>query len=290
MRLPVRIHSLVGLLRRKEPSHFKKNRALRKDQPPSWPFYVHVPGEPPDPVVAFMHAGTSIPSPVIEVDARAIRTFPFGFREVNPFVGACCLILKGESDSRVAAALREEHYRHEFKSAAKVLFGLSGVMNEQLDAYPAWGAVLPWQPWGASEAAERNAPDSGGWQHGGPVTQVKLMSEVTRYREVLESIQRDGYAPDESSVDGHVGAQALVHPNRPAAYLVSDGNHKLAALLALNSTRIPIALRRRPAIVRRSEVNLWPNVRTGLFEAQEALEIFDNLIAGSANLDRWTVQ
>jgi hypothetical protein len=116
----------------------------------------------------------------------------------------------------------------------------------------------------------------------GPVSGAFGEAVFARLVGVLESIRRHGFNPERH---GHMTAGVLVHDGQHR-FEIRSGKHRLAALAALGIDRVPVRVcpqvygSHQPALVRREEVERWPNVRSGIFTTAEALRVFDTIFAG----------
>jgi hypothetical protein len=115
-----------------------------------------------------------------------------------------------------------------------------------------------------------------GWNHVGPVSRRKGEMEFARLVALVESIAAHGYLdlPDNMAVMGLL----LVGEDR-SVLQVWGGQHRAAALAALNHPSIPLKLLRR-WVHRRASVADWPGVASGAFSKAEALHVFDRVLAG----------
>jgi hypothetical protein len=110
----------------------------------------------------------------------------------------------------------------------------------------------------------------------GPVSEE--FGEITFQRlvKIYNSIKEKGYLP-ESSLDGHIRACLYVTEN-DYRVSISCGKHRMAALQALGYQEVPVQFGppQFPVIIRRDEVDNWPNVRAGYYTREEALSLFDH--------------
>jgi hypothetical protein len=121
----------------------------------------------------------------------------------------------------------------------------------------------------------------------GPVS--KGFGEVTfnRLVKLYDSIEKFGYKPDEMR-SGHITASFFIHGNDYRAS-ISSGKHRITALQALGYKKIPIQFGppKFPVIIRRSEVDKWPNVKAGYYSKLEALRLFDKKFSDE-HPSKWT--
>lgn len=135
--------------------------------------------------------------------------------------------------------------------------------------------ILPWT------MLEDNRPFRGengldhthGRQHYGPVSERKVGLEASRLDSILLSIKQHGYKEEYGFPRGYL----LEHDQKDdLKFLVVGGQHRAAAMVALQFDPVPVMFQPNyPRIIRRSDVADWPQVASGLFEADSALLVFD---------------
>ncbi len=118
-----------------------------------------------------------------------------------------------------------------------------------------------------------------GWQLCGPVSGKKGELEFRRLSNILESIQMNGYNRSNDS-DGDVAGQVLVR-DKKCIIIITQGHHRIAALAALGYENVPVRIGSKPVpIVFRTDVKLWPAVRSGMMSEKQALCLFDRVFEG----------
>lgn len=174
---------------------------------------------------------------------------------------------------------------------------LLGISASPISNQPAMSAVMPWwnkdpqqrlqqvaeqrpSGWLGKEAIKLgiSSADDFGWQYFGPVSEKLGLLEFERQRQVYDSIAKRGYKP-RSHLQVH--GEFLVDGN-DWVWVNLGGKHRVNALLAQgNDTVIAAAKGKYGSIfVRRSEVASWPNVVNGWYTEEEALQVFDRIMAG----------
>lgn len=175
-----------------------------------------------------------------------------------------------------------------------------GVKAEKKDSrvtdYSAGEATLPW----ASELGEKPKKARKGWLskdveehlgsssflsskveshffYSGPVVSEFIEFEKTRIRKVVDSIKKYGYDPNLNKGTPQLRV-TLLKSGGSECLVIDSGQHRAAALAALGYTNIPVVV--LPKIIRREDVHTWPAVVAGNMTEQEALQVFDRLIAG----------
>lgn len=118
-----------------------------------------------------------------------------------------------------------------------------------------------------------------GWQLCGPVSGRKGELEFMRLSKILESIQRNGYNRH-NDYDGDISGQVLVRGEQ-YVIIITPGDHRIAALAALGYENVPVRIGSKPVpIVFRTDVKLWPAVRSGMMSEKQALCVFDRVFEG----------
>lgn len=191
----------------------------------------------------------------------------------------------------IVASLTEYYLRVRPANAAAWL-GLENTGSALLLAAPPWGAVFPWrartqasyqQAYEAAAIAEnrvvgREAGVEEGWLFCGPVSPDKVRIEGERILYVLQQIETKGYQRADSS-DGDVKATALVNDNQEWRWLITAGNHRAAAAVALGYDSIPVRIN---LVISRVDARWWKHVVEGTFQLHEAQQVFDTLFNGQA--------
>lgn len=141
---------------------------------------------------------------------------------------------------------------------------------------------FPWKKTKSrSELKEEDGlPEDEGCQWFGPVSTEKVAVEYRRCMNCYQSIKKEGYFPEKYG--GYPRGHFLIGED-DFCFQVEGGQHRIAALAALNWNRIEVMSMNRPfQLVRRSEVDKWPGVKEGYISREEALTIFDlHLTAGT---------
>lgn len=102
----------------------------------------------------------------------------------------------------------------------------------------------------------------------GNVSSKKVELEALRTVSLIDSLSNEGYVFNPKDC---IGCDILVteHDWRWSA---SSGQHRAAILSAMKETYLPLLVKQ---IIRRDDVAYWPNVKSGLFSKEAALQIFD---------------
>jgi hypothetical protein len=220
-------------------------------------------------------------------DGRGLPLFDFSENGFNPFVCACKdALLNSDSKFNIRLILKK-YYELVQPLSASSLLGIKKVDSPLLANEPSWAAVLPWDEESISQWKEDHKKtilfengkngsrlgENDGWAWCGPVSNEKLDIETNRLHKVYKSIQDKGYLRHNSS-DGDICGVALVNSAKQWRWQARAGQHRIAVLSALGHSTIPIRIIK---IVKRDEVENWPNVVSGVFSKKIALKIFDNI-------------
>lgn len=174
------------------------------------------------------------------------------------------------------------------------LFNLEGELNTELVDVPAYAMVLPWKNMDMktnknfvekyvrheNKARGRELSVSHGVQQFGPISKEKGDLEIKTLIKLTESIKQKGYSRSDNKNDD-ITAVVLVK-DEDYKYMVHDGTHRAAALTALGYKFLTIRIEPSviPAFIYRNEVKYWPQVNSGLYSREQALQIFDTIYMG----------
>jgi len=211
--------------------------------------------------------------------------------EKHPFVSALegseKLKTEEEKLNYLKNKLRTYYSNFQPKSASEALNVDIEYSNRELLNFPPYAMVLPWQSVSLesqkasiessvikeNKPFDRNLDIRSGWAWSGPVSDKKIEIESKRLLYVYSSIKEKGYLRSDK-IDGDIIANIL-HKNEgsPVVWQCTIGQHRCFSLTALGFDSIPC---RVSNIIRREDVNIWPNVKNGLFTVEESLKIFDS--------------
>ena len=117
----------------------------------------------------------------------------------------------------------------------------------------------------------------GGNHNFGPNTEEFGEAEFKRLVSVYESLKLNGYNPD-LYVDGYITGYLLVRKN-DYRYVISEGQHRIAALAALGYDKIICRFDLKPwtnEIVFYNQAPKWPQVEAGIFSSKLAKLCFEH--------------
>ena len=249
-------------------------------------------GETDDPIAAAYLADKR--SVLIDVAMERCRrgwgtiSFALGAKSLDPIVRTARDHIRDNRTTYEGSPLARYYEHFQPRSAAEVL-GLPAILP--FTEMPPLAAQLPWSVTVSLDArhalirkenrghgAKLDAEH--GWFGFGPVSTQKGRLEMTRLGRVCDSIREHGYRRRDT-MDGDIRASILIG-NRDWVCWIGSGHHRIAALSALGYTQVPIRLLSggyRP-LIRRTDVDAWPQVRSGLYSRDQALAVFDRIFEG----------
>ena len=212
--------------------------------------------------------------------------YPARKRGPHPFVRASLTGLNSAVPKKDIRGVLEQYYRCVQPESAAEWMGFSPHRLPGLADEPPWGRVFPWRST-TVEAMKRgieatatidnaqggkNLTIEHGWRSFGPVSDEILEIETTRIMNLIQSVERNGIQRN-NLPGGDIIAIALVDDDGDWRWLVeAGGEHRLPVLAAMGYKEIPIRVR---LVIYRNDVDIWPNVNSGLYSRDVALEIFD---------------
>lgn len=218
----------------------------------------------------------------------ALDSFPLDPDGPHPFV---CAVREGRNSEyprqAIAEVLREYYSLVQPNSAAEWL-GVSETDVPEFADVPAWMRIFPWRNVSlltrrkaielvARRENEEHGLDAGadaGWRAFGPVSEDVLQVEVERLYGLMKSISENGLLRH-NEPHGDIRAVALVDENGEWRWQTDwGGQHRVAALTAMDYKLLPVRIWR---VVFRNHVSHWPNVSSGLYTENAALDLFDRI-------------
>lgn len=163
-------------------------------------------------------------------------------------------------------------------------------INRDYADVPPWGLTFPWDsrsPLESRKARQRRIQPNKGKYYGfnrfGGGSQDLIDDEVKRVLNVYQSIKHTGFRPECGS--DHITGTVLLD-GTDWRWVVGSGDHRMPVLSFLGIKTVPIRVIR---VVRRDEVNLWPNVVNDVYSQSSALEVFDRFFEKrlSSVFDQW---
>ena len=243
---------------------------------------------------SLLYRGTKQPvlinAPVVA--GRGLPLFTFLPSGPHPFVHAVSAALKNTASAKdtIHSVLRS-YYDLVQPINALELFGLESEEVPQFANEPSWAAILPWYEESISQwrkihqasvimenrTAGRTLTISDGWAWCGPVTEKKLRIETSRLYSLMVSIRRNGLRWH-NGTGGDILAVVLMRQDGRWRWQAQTGQHRAAVLSALGFKNIPLCVIK---VVNRDDVDVWPNVVSGVFSRSVALRLFDCVFEGA---------
>lgn len=241
---------------------------------------------------AMLYRGTKQPVLVDgALDAgRGLPLFTFSPSGVHPFVRAVMAALENGDEKRAIRRVLQEYYEVFRPRSAAELYGLSPEDVPRLANEPPWAALLPWDEetielWRADIQASvlrenrrfgRELTVSEGWAWCGPTSPEKLDIETDRLHAIMSAIRQRGLRRDDHA-DGDISVVVLMRRDGQWRWQARTGQHRAAVAGALRFTTLPLRVEK---IVNRHDVDIWPNVVSGIFSRDAALQLFDRIFDG----------
>ena len=218
---------------------------------------------------------------------RTVRGVSFDKNlHLDPAGRLCRDISKGLNTSEISNNLSTIFYEQKDMSAADIL-NLN--TNVNLQKYPAWSAVMPWEKLciesmfnSYPETFYKNRHSKGLiFENKDRLTIVKKMyssefikNRVTQMKELYKSIQKDGVLKDSNLPKINI----LVKNNEWRWFMGDGGNHRSYILRYLGYDFFEARI---SAIINKNDVASWHNVMNGTYSINEANEIFDCYFNGT---------
>jgi len=211
--------------------------------------------------------------------------FPLTPSSAHPFIRAIC---RANSTGDLYGALQEtlsSYYAEVCPKNASDILDLPTGLAPELDKNPPWARVFPWDSTSVperrktiTEASRVDTRKGGktldiehGWKSVGPVSTELINVEVRRLRELLFSMQNNGYKRN-NEPGGDIRATVLVSDDRSWTWHIDwGGQHRAAVAAALGIETVPVRIWRT---VRLRDSDIWPNVDNGLFPEEDARSLF----------------
>ncbi len=215
--------------------------------------------------------------------------------ESSPYTKTLVQYAEKACTTYVGSWLERLHHEFQPKSAAE-LMGVDHPSCAMLVGTPARGALFPWDVGSPvqqyaekvrmveAENRESGAPlrYTEGDKFFGPCSRRKGELEYQRLVATYESIIASGFDPWRSPGDNISGLFLMDDSVTRGRMLVHNGQHRVAALAAMHVDVITLRLNTQVAggVVRREDAAFWPAVRAAYLTVDEALGMFDRIVAG----------
>ena len=219
----------------------------------------------------------------LAVDHQGFSFSPGGW---HPFVSS---IRNSKNDlGKIKCHLRRYYANFQPKSASDAIIGFHFAPKIFRELPPHMFYLAPWafctpqsvdaavSHFVRKENLENNADltlADGGFPTYGPVSEEKLDVEAGRLARVTRSLQKNGYLKSRGTCNFRV-----LKAGREIRLVIDGGGyHRLSAAAALSLECVPGDFFPHRAIIDVDDVDLWPNVRSGLWLRQEAVKYVEHL-------------
>lgn len=216
-----------------------------------------------------------------------LNGFGFGQSSWHPFSAALQARALGNTPIFNDSVLRRFYAHWQPKDAAEAVVGFNKTPNILRDAPPHAYHFSPWstlsleetidqiERYYAADYVEHNCPDLrleiDGFKFHGPVSSELGRVELDRLNRIYNTIADFGY----DRLRGDINVYML-RRGTELRFVCRGGAHRLAAMKALGHTAIPAQLR-PPYLVDIQELEHWPQVVSGQWDAEAAKHYFNHL-------------
>ena len=199
--------------------------------------------------------------------------FRYGRREYNPYETYLVELVSGIGVAKARRRLIEflRHYRPRHFAEA-----LGCELSRE---YPLWS--YPWRrkpPQPAWRERPDECPDILTHFSEQGIPSHRIDEEFMWLERALSRLKQDGYQPE---TQGYVVGIDLQGMDGRSAFLLRDGNHRVAALSALGNVQVRLRRSWRVPAVREAEVERWPQVRAQVYTADDAQRVFQAYLRGN---------
>jgi hypothetical protein len=237
-----------------------------------WSQYMEIEGDYTDALYYFSYYRDGVYcEPLFTVDIEIVRnSLGFGFSRSgwHPFTATLEQYQSlGDSLTYEDSLLRAFYERYQPATVADV-FSLE--KRDVLPQTPLLYFTFPWsyaiQKIGAENELSASAH---GWQSVGPVSDKKGNMELQRITTLYRSIAEKGYLP-EDHIRGH-----FLKKGDAYRFIIVGGNHRAAALAALDYRHIPVIFQHGyPRVIDFNDVSLFRQVKNQHLRRSDAEAIF----------------
>lgn len=210
----------------------------------------------------------------IPIDAcRHYCAFRYGSNSFNPYENYIVGLSQGISKF-VLKAQFEEFLRFYRPRDFGAVYGLKFSKPIPLWCFP-WHAGGPMNPRQGWPDALDDVPDIITHFCERGIRRSRVEEEYFWMERALNTISARGYQPEAM---GYITVSEFRGTDR-SVYLVTDGNHRLSALVALGHRQV-VVKRDTWACVSLADCNTWPQVQLGRYTCQDATALFDIYVKG----------
>lgn len=229
--------------------------------------------------------------------AMAFGAFHLGEKTVHPWVLGLRVAAATQDPIALKNLLRRYYNAVQPSSLAQWLGVHARELQEHHREAPPYANIWPWSRQTLDDELtrigriakneNRRFGVAGGIEHGvkafGPVSESRLQAQTQRLWDLWRSVESSGFRSEGS--DYSLRGTFLLNGSE-WVWVPRGATHRVAVASAARIGRLPVAV---DEVVRREEVDLWPNVAGGTFTRRSALKIFDRVMAqrGPSITDNW---
>lgn len=213
---------------------------------------------------------------------RSARGYPFNSKLIkDPIFEIIYKASKNVSFEKIRDPLFEI-FKKENKLSTADIVGLKN--NNKLKKYPAWSYVLPWEKMDIDfkfknyeniqkinrrqKDLEYNLKHKKNYKK--YIYSIEMAdSQVNQSIRLLDNISKNGFKTKYGLPSFHI-----LIKNTEWRWYMSQGNHRAYVLYLLNYRFLHGTI---DSVIHKGKSHLWPNVKNGLFNIQEAEKVFDYL-------------
>lgn len=217
----------------------------------------------------------------VEID-KVVNVIQFPFSETgnHPFVNTLLEYSK-DGNLKYEKSYLKSYYENFQPESLFDIYIEDENLDSKLRKYSPYYSMLPWElEKNKITIKERGLSINHGSQNFGPVSDKKGLLEFDRLISVYNSIDKNGYAigkgisdynEDNNDINGY-----FLKKNDEYRFVVISGNHRMAALSALNYKKIRVKFNsNRPRVINFEDIDSWPQVKYGVVEKEIAALIFN---------------
>tara|TARA_B110000008_G_scaffold268907_1_gene297540 strand:+ start:7854 stop:8693 length:840 start_codon:yes stop_codon:yes gene_type:complete len=218
---------------------------------------------------------------------RTIRGLSFKKNLIqDPYGKLAIEIFKGVDTKILARNILEEFARERKHTAADIVHLME---NTKLNKYPAWAIVMPWEKLDIEKKFEtypdsfyNNRSSKGlSFENRSRLSIIEIMysaksvdNKINQMLKLYKSIRLNGLKKNHSLPKINI----LVKENEWRWFMGDAGNHRSYICACFDFEFFDA---RVSSIIKKHEVNSWPNVINGTYSVKEAEYIFDSYFDGS---------
>ncbi len=247
-----------------------------------------------DPIAAIYQAGgrpVLLKVPLKDCVFFSHLAFPCTPDSPSPQIQTLIEYGKGNIKNWEESPLVDFYNNFQPKNAAE-LMGLPATSHTELNEQPPSVAGFPWNAHSSEELqcflktaglsefkqyGYSNVPQESGSQFFGPASESRICLEFNRLTKTYNSISERSFAIDYEGIN-NIEALILIN-NHKNKYLIIEGQHRTAALTALDKSSIIIQIKTIyfGGKININEAKYWPQVVNGRLDVAVAEQIFNRI-------------